>query len=170
MTTTDLSLVLDPGGIPGVRPGINLQVFPASDPISLEWGGTVSRLGNSNLSSAGIEERYEFTTKFFLKGLDFYKFRSLLAFNEQAKVNGDPFEIVIYNLYEPYSEISPVRTRFIVPGTSPIEEEPMGSTIRWTYWVALQGHIQANTALKGNFQEIEMTFTEGTKLTAAMET
>lgn len=171
-SNTDLSLVLDPGGIEGVREGINLRVYPSGDSIGnfQPVGIQAERLANGSLSSGGFGNLYEFSTSFYLTGEDFDKLYSLLAYNQNARELGQPWEIVIYNLVRPFTEISSSRTRFMVPGTSVIREVSMGNGLTsFTYWVALQGAMVANWVQQGEYFEVAMSFQEGTKLGSEIE-
>jgi hypothetical protein len=169
----DLSLVIDPAGVPGVRPGINLQVFPSGDSIG-DFGpvGTqAERLASGSLSSGGFKQLYEFSTSFYLNGEDFDKLYSLMAFNQNARELGRPWEIVIYNLVRPFSEIRASRSRFKVPGTDVIRSVTFGSGLmEFTYWVCVQGSMVMNWQQEGSFYNCAISFQEGTFLGSELET
>jgi hypothetical protein len=81
------------------------------------------------------------------------------------------WEILIYNLAKPYSEVALTRSRYIVPGTPVINQIDVGNSyFRWVYWVAVQGELQINKATqKGVFFECDLSFFESTKLTSDLE-
>lgn len=171
-STTDLSIIVDPGGIPGVRPGINLQVFPSGETIG-DFGPTgtqAERLASGSLSSGGFKKLIEFSTSFYLTGGDFDRFYSLMQFNQNARELGQPWETVLYLLNQPFSEIGSQRTRFKVPGTDIIRAVTFGSgLIHFTYWVAVQGALVMNYQQEGEFFNCAITFQEGTFLSSDME-
>ena len=165
-----LSLIIDPGGIAGVRTGINLRVYPAGESVAQfqEVGTPSERLANSGLSSGGFEDRYEFTTSFYLEGAEWIKFKSLLNWNKNRRLNGQPWETVIYNLVEPFSEIRATRSRMIVPSTAVISTTDVGNGLfEYVYWIAIQGAISANYVQVGRMFKVDMVFQEGTFLSAS---
>lgn len=168
----DLSLVIDPGGVAGVRDGINLQVFPSGS-TPLKWqtkGVPVRRTANERLVASSWKTQLDFSTDFFLGAEDYADLQSLIDYNRAAASELGEFEVVVYNLVEPFSEIAEARTRFMVPGTSVISQIAFGGSLyRWTYWVAVQGNIEITTEQHGSFYQVSMEFTEGTRLTSAME-
>jgi hypothetical protein len=169
---SDLSLVIDPGGQPGIRPGINLRVFPAGDaPAQFQQVGVEpERLSNSGLSSGGFEDLYDFTTEFYLDGPEFNQFMGLMAFLKNRRTQNLPWEVVVYNLVTPFTEMAASRTRFKVPSTAVIEQVALGNGLsRFTYWVAVQGAITANWSQIGSKYQVDMRFQEGTFLSAGME-
>jgi hypothetical protein len=168
----DLSLVIDPGGISGIRPGINLQVFPSGDSVAdfQPYGTQAERLSNSALSSGGFENLYEFSTSFHLDKTEFNKLFSLLQWNQNERLNGRPWEVIIYNFVQPFTEMASSRSRYKVPGTSVITQTSLGlGLFQWEYWVAIQGSVVANYVQVGSKYQVSMGFQEGTKLTASME-
>lgn len=172
MSVNDLSIVIDPGGIPGVRAGINLRVFPDGESVG-EFGsiGTdAERLASSSLSSGGFDDVYEFNFSFLLDNEDFSKFYSLLLYNKNARKEGKSWEVVLYLLTEPFREISFSRTRFKVPSTSILEQVDIGNGLtRWVYFVALQGALSAEFTRVGNKYKVDAFFKEGTFLSSSME-
>ena len=166
----DLSLIIDPGGS-GTRPGINLQVFPSDDLPSFQpMGTTGERLSNSSLSSGGFENLYEFETKAYLSGLDRDKLESVLIYNQNQRLLGNDWEIVIYNLTRPFVEIGTARSRFRVPGTENLTQTNIGQGLfRWAYWIAIQGSLEATFNQRGSLFETTLVFREGTKLTTDQE-
>lgn len=171
MTSTDLSLVIDPGGIAGVRDGINLQVFPCGDE-PLQWrtkGVAPRRTANSRLVASSWPSFLEFETEFALDATQLARLQALVDFNVNSASQLSTFEVVVYNLVEPFSELAPARTRFKVPGTNVITTESFGSLTRYTYWVAIQGNIQITYRQQGTLFLVSLDFTEGTRLTASME-
>lgn len=170
----DLSLVIDPGGIAGIRPGINLLIEPSGNhPLeSIEDGVNPERLANGNLSLGGFEERLEFECEAYLELGDYYKLKGLLNYMENARATGGPWEIVIYNLCDPFVEESASRSRFIVPSTSVISQELIAANpdiYRWVYWIAVQGGLSMDSVRVGDFYKVNLSFIEGTKLTSDME-
>lgn len=167
--SNELSLIIDPGGVPGLRPGINLRVFPAGEsPGQYQSVGVeAERLSNSGLSSGGFEDLYTINTEFYLDGAEFSSFMSLMRFNKNRRTAGLSWETVVYDLVTPFTEFSASRTRLIVPGTSVIEQVALGNGLfRWTYWVALQGAIAAEWSQVGNKYRVSFNFQEGTFLAA----
>lgn len=168
----DLSLILDPGGIPSVREGINLRVYPSGDslPEFQPFGTQATRLSNNSLSSGGFDNRYEFSTEVTLDLTDFNKLFSLLQWNQNQRNLNRPWETVVYNLVQPFTEISAQRTRFKVPGTSILEEQPLSFGLkRWTYWVAIQGSLVGTYTQVGSLYLVGLAFQEGTFLSSSME-
>lgn len=169
---TDLSIIIDPAGIPDIRDGINLQVFPSGD-IPLVWerkGIEPRRSANERLIAKSWRTQLNFSTSFLLEAEQYADLQSLVDFNNTSASQLGQFETVIYNLVEPFTELSPTRTRFKVPDTDVISQIAKGEGLfRWTYWVATQGNIQIETQQKGCKYAINMIFTEGTRLLAEME-
>lgn len=167
-----LSLVIDPGGTPN-RPGLNLRVFPSGDkPLkvtSQEWN--VERTANKSIILGSLPAVYDFECQVSLKTHDYSRLRGLVdLLSSEASQYRSP-EVVIYNLAEPFTEVSLERTRYRVPGTTNVWNEVLsGGYIRRVYWVALQGVLQLETdGQQGDIWECQLTFTEGTKLTRSME-
>lgn len=157
-----LSLVIDPVGI-------NLRVFPNGDtPIKLAKPNfNNQRSANGNLIVGGQSEYYDFECDFFLQEEgEFEQLRGLYSYKWAQRSKGLPFETVIYNLAEPFSEIATAPTRLRIPGTEIISTEPFGSGLtRYTYWIALQGVWDIEYQLVGDGYLITFNFVEGTKLT-----
>jgi len=156
-----LSLVIDPTGI-------NLRVFPDGDtPIRLARPDfNNQRSANGTLIVGGQPEYYDFECDFFLQGSDFEQLRGLYSQKWALRSKGLPFETVIYNLAEPFSEIATARSRRIVPGTQVISTQTVGNLTRFTYWIALQGVWDIEWVLAGDAYQVTFNFVEGTKLTA----
>lgn len=170
MPTTDLSIIIDPGGIPDIRPGINLQVFPSgSTPLQRDSETLPTLTANQALAFGGFDDIQQFTFEAYLTATQFNSVQSLDSYNKSAKRSGDPFEVVIYNLVEPYTETVANRTRFKVPGTDILEETDLGTLTKFTYWIALQGYLGVNWEQYGILYKTTFTFLEGTRLTSAME-
>lgn len=172
MVDTRLSYIIDPGGIAGIRPGINLRVFPSGNqPHTAVYTPDVrSRTANSNLVIGEYNDLQDFETTFSLTGTDFAKMMSLDTYTKRRFNQRLNSEIVVYNLVQPYSEIAATRTRFKVPATDVIESVSLGSGLfRLTYWVAIQGTFQWSYVQKGSIYECQFKFQEGTQLTASME-
>lgn len=168
MPSNDLSLIIDPGGISGIREGINLRVYPSgSNPGQFQpVGPDAERLSNSGLSAGGFDYLYEFETTVHLKPDEFQKLRSLLAWNENRRIQNQPWEVVIYNLVEPFSEISQTQTRLKVPDTNILKQVPESFGLTYyEYWVAIQGALRATYTQEGECWKVELTFKEGTRLT-----
>lgn len=168
----DLSLVLDPGGIAGVRDGINLQVFPSGNtPLSWQVKGVAPRrTANEKLVASSWKTQLDFSTQFHLNAEQYASLQALIDYNNTAASELGQFETVIYNLVEPFAEIAETRSRYIVPGTSVISQTAAGGSLfRWVYWVAVQGNIQITTEQEGCFYRVDMDFTEGTRLSSALE-
>jgi hypothetical protein len=172
MPTTDLSLVIDPGGSLD-RPGINLQVFPSgSSPIDQSFEGAVGRSGAGALVAGGFADITEFTINTVLTASDYRALNALLTWSQQSKKSLNPFEIVVYNLIEPYSELGATRSRYLVPGTIVLDQTELQTDYyQWTYWVALQGLLYFDSVTQmGACYQCQLSFQEGTKLTQSMET
>lgn len=171
MPTTDLSLIIDPGGAVD-RPGINLQIFPSGQaPIDESFEGAVGRTAAGALLAGGFSDITEFSIETVLAASDFRTLNALLTWSQQAKRTLTPFEIVIYNLIQPYDELGATRTRYLVPGTTVIAQtELQTGYYQWTYWVALQGLLYFDSVQQvGNCYQCTLSFQEGTKLTQSME-
>lgn len=170
---SDLSIIIDPGGIQGIRPGINIQVFPQDTPMDPQNRGTdADRLANSNLTTGGLGTLFDISWTSTLSESLYYPMSGLLNYTKQARVNGEPWEVVIYQLVEPFVEESVNRTRYKVPNTDVISEEVIDATTglkRWVYWIALQGALEVQTQRTGSCFKCTFNFKEGTLLTASME-
>lgn len=157
-----LSLVIDPTGI-------NLRVFPNGDsPIRLARPDfNNQRSANGNLIVGGQSEYYDFECDFFLQdGSEFEQLRGLYSQKWALRSKGLPFETVIYNLAEPFSEIAVSPTRLRVPGTNIISTEEITTSLDlFTYWIALQGVWDIEYQLVGDGYLVKFNFVEGTKLT-----
>ena len=167
----DLAYIIDPGGIPGGRPGINLLVKPdGNEPLTWPSLGPDSlRLPNSNLSAGGFNELMEFSWSSTLDAESYAKLRGLNSAILAAKSQLQQWEVVIYNLVEPFYELSQARTRFAVPGT-PIEQTAAGNGwINWKYWIAVQGSLTVEPRQAGSLYQVNFEFTEGLKLVPSME-
>lgn len=164
-----LSLIIDPGGEAGVRDGLNLEVFPESMTETREKL-VQSRTANSALviSSRGALIDLEWVS--LLTQEEFDKIDALVDYNVTRASQGFTTELVVYNLFQPYSEIAPTRSRFIVPGTSVITADSLGSVMRLKYYVAMQGTLETTWERTGDCFLVSFTFTEGTRLTSSMET
>jgi len=154
-----------------VRDGINLQVFPSGEnPLnSTDSDIAIQRTANNSLLANTTRPVINFNTKFVLEQPDFNSLKGLYDYNMNASAGLSPFEIVIYNLVEPYSEIATARTRYRVPDTDNIEEIVGTYATKFTYWVALQGVFNINWEQKGRLFVVDFRFEEGTKLTSSME-
>lgn len=169
--TTELSLIIDPAGIAGMRDGINLQVFPSGENPLIATDSEISlqRTANNSLLANSTRPVINFDTRFVLEQPDFNSLKGLYDYNMNASAGLNPFEIVIYNLVEPFSEIATARTRYRVPDTSNIEEIVGTYATKFTYWVALQGVFNMDWRQVGRLFEVNFSFKEGTKLTSSME-
>jgi hypothetical protein len=169
---SDLSLIIDPGGT-GDRPGINLQVFPSgSEPLNSRFNvGEPTYTTNRQIAAKGFDDKQDFTFSVKLELSDYYKLESLVHWSAAQKDARSDWEILIYNLAKPYSEVALTRSRYIVPGTPVINQIDVGNSyFRWVYWVAVQGELQINKATqKGVFFECDLSFYESTKLTSDLE-
>ena len=168
----DLSYIIDPGGVPGGRPGINVQVF-ASGNEPTTWqplGPDTERLVNANLSAGGFNELMEFSWTSVVNESVYNKLRALSTAIQTAKSASQQWEVVVYNLAEQFNEISNTgRSRFRVP-TTPIEQTSLGSGwIQWKYWVAVQGNLIIQPRRVGSLYEVNFEFQEGLKLVPSME-
>lgn len=157
-----LSLVVDPTGI-------NLRVFPEGDsPIKLARPDfNNQRSANGNLIVGGQSEYYDFECDFFLQEEnEFEQLRGLYSYKWAQRSKGLPFETVIYNLAEPFSEIASAPTRLRVPGTEIISTETVSASLtRFTYWIALQGVWDIEWQMIGDAYRVTFNFVEGTRLT-----
>ena len=165
---TDLRMILDPGGSSG-RPGFNIVTFPSGQvPLQVSTKTTLDRVINSALVATGFPTLYEYQwisaatdleTQNKLAGLDWHI--------KNGQMRRTSWEIVIYNLSEPFTEVGTARKRYRVPGTTNIAEISLGSGLfQFTYWIALQGYL---TMVKESFHTYRFGFQEGTYLTSAME-
>lgn len=163
-----LSIVIDPGGEASVRDGLNIQVFPESMEETREKL-VQSRTANSALviSSRGALIDLEWTS--LLTQEEFDKVDSLVDYNVTRAAQGFTTELVIYNLFQPYSEIAAIRSRMIVPGTPVIAADSLGTVTRFKYFVAMQGTLETEWERTGDCFLVNFTFTEGTRLTSDME-
>ena len=171
MPTTDLSIIIDPGGTPP-RPGINLQVFPSgAQPLQPVISNPPSRTSSAALLAGGYADIQEFSFDATLEYQDFMRLKAVLDWQDQSRRDLTPFEVLIYNLTEPFSELTTSRTRFIVPGTSIISQEDYGGGyFNFIYWVALQGVLVLEKSdQKGQCFEVTLSFFEGTKLLSSDE-
>lgn len=167
-----LSLIIDPGGIPGGRPGINLRVYPSGEvPIKSEYRQeSVGRTANAKLVQGGLGDLQDFSCTFHLAGPEFQSLYGLDIATKTGNRQRTNSEIVVYNLVQPFTEIVTARTRYKVPGTSLIESVSLGGGYtRFSYWIAIQGTFEWTYKQKGSLYECEFKFTEGTKLTSTME-
>jgi len=167
----DLSIVLDPGGVPGGRPGINLPVYPSGqEPI--RWsslGPDIQRLSNANLSAGGFSELMEFGWTATLEEADYNKLKALIVAIQQTKSQLKQWEVVIYNLTEPFVELGLARSRFRVPGTT-IDTIDMGNGwLQYSYYLALQGSLSITPRRVGAYYVCDFEFVEGLKLTKEIE-
>lgn len=169
---TTLSYIIDPGGDSN-RPGINLQVFPSGDnPLEIEDQGLeVTRLANNELAPADFDFRYELAFETVISTLNYKRLSAVLHKLQNRVGELGQWEIVLYNLAEPFSEFAPARTRYMVPGTTVITQQDMGNgEFYWEYWVAIQGSLIVTEKRQyGAHQKLTLEFTEGTLLTAGME-
>lgn len=173
MASNDLSIIIDPGGVDGIRPGINVKVYPdGSTPLS--YGSTSSgseRVANANLKKGGFNERLEFNWNSTVIESQYKKIMALNSFNIKAKAALEPWEVVLYNLADTYSEISEFRTRYKVPDTTVIQQVDLGMNLYlWEYYVAIQGALSiSDIQRKGKLYRLTFNFKEGTKLLKDME-
>ncbi|CBA17862.1 virion structural protein [Acaryochloris phage A-HIS2] len=165
------TIIIDPGGIQSVREGINLRTDPFEYQES-DLETSLARTSNAQLVAGGLKEKFVITWKALVNESDFNQLRRLIKFNTTQRSQGRTYETVIYNLFEPFSEVAAARTRFRVPATSNIEEDgpdTLGLT-DFTYWVALQGYLEMTYERRGSCQLVTFTFNEGTSLTSDLET
>lgn len=169
----DLSYIIDPAG-DASRPGINLQVFPSGE-TPLDNDGVdlaTTRLANNELAAGDFNFRYEFDFDTVLTLQNYGKLEGLIKLLRSRVNSLGQWEVVLYNLAEPFSEISTSRSRYMVPGTTVITQENLGDGMYyWEYWVAIQGALSIrNKKRYGAHYETTLEFTEGTLLTSTMET
>lgn len=157
--STHLSLVIDPAGI-------NLRVFPIGDkPLAFKLPeSNNNRTANGLLIAGGRREYHDFECSFNLDADDFNSLRGLWSRLLERRRKGLPFECVIYNLAEPYSELAPNKTRRRVPGTTDLQVGNLSSNVPWIYWIAVQGVFDLEWRLVGDLATVEFAFTEGTFL------
>lgn len=174
MPNNALSIIIDPAGIPGVRPGINLQVFPESDPLSVQPSeNTLTRTANGNLETGGYADIQNWNISFRLGYADFHRLLALYHFQEKSRARVQPFETVFYNLFQPYSEFGNIRSRYRVPGTENLVEEVISASppVRhYVYWIAVQGYFNLSYRQEGVTYICNLNFTEGTRLLRQNET
>jgi hypothetical protein len=172
---TDLSFIIDPGGLPGVRPGINLQVFPDGNvPLTLNTSesDSSSRSANGRLLSGGYSEFYSFSFEAMVTAAEYQKLKALYRWSLSRREQSLSFEIVIYQLAEPFTELSATRTRYKVPGTNVISQVALdGSPVvyEWCYWIALQGMLKVTGEQVGECYRCKFDFVEGSKLLSSQE-
>ncbi len=169
----DLSIVIDPGGIDGIRPGVNVVTYPNGD-VPINWQNistSAERVANANLKMGGWDERLELSWSAALDYSDYSKIMALMSYNKQAKSMLKPWETVIYLLVEPYTELSDTRTRYKVPSTTVKSQEDLGMGVYlWEYYVAAQGNLKVSEVKrKGKLYFLSFNFKEGTKLTSDEE-
>lgn len=154
-----LSLVIDPTGI-------NLRVFPVgSKPLSFRLPeSNNNRTANGLLITGGRRDYQDFECAFNLDAGDFNKLRGLWSRLLDRRRKGLPYECIIYNLAEPYSEIASTPTRRFVPSLPAIQTGNLASNVPWIYWVAVQGVFDMEWRLNGDIAFIDFAFTEGTFL------
>lgn len=174
MASNDLSVVIDPGGIDGVRPGINEITYPDGDtPINWKNIGTKGeRIANASLKAGGFDERLVFNWSATVDQNQYDRILALISYNEKAKAALKPWQVVVYNLAQPYTEISESRNRYKVPSTSILEQTDLGNNMYlWKYYIALQGSLYlSNIKRLGKLYNLTFDFVEGIKLTKEMET
>jgi hypothetical protein len=163
----DLSLIIDPGGIAGVRDGINTQVFPVNFDETREKP-VRGRTANSQLIVSSRGQFRDLTWRSLLSESEHRLVDSVVSFNIARVAQGFTSEVVIYDLFAPFSEQADNRTRFIVPGTSVIEQV-VGTTTRWSYYVAMQGQLDTEWTKCGSGYWYDFNFVEGTFLSSSME-
>lgn len=170
MPNNDLSIIIDPGGVIGVRDGINIQAFITA-PITLRPDPlSIRRTSNGNLLAKTSTRKYNFTTEFYLDQPEYLALRALYEYSLIQSSNAQPFEIVVYMLAEPFSEIVPERTRYMVPGTSVVNTTDMTNGLfEITYYIAVQGAFNMASEREGTKYKINFTFDEGFKLTSDLE-
>lgn len=166
-----LSLIIDPGGIEGVREGINLRIYPNSQPpLEFMQEFDTTRTGGGVLSSGGFGEFMDFSFTAYVSNEEYLKLMSLYRFNKERRKNNQSWETVVYNLVTPYSEESVSRSRYKVPGTDVISSESLSEGLtRYVYWVALQGLLDMSFQQRGSLWLGSFQFSEGTRLTSDME-
>ncbi|CBA17748.1 virion structural protein [Acaryochloris phage A-HIS1] len=166
----DRSIIIDPGGVATLREGINLQTFPIEyEEMTLDV--SLERTANAQLVSSAFAERFEIEWKALVTQEEFRNLRTLISWNTAQRSENRTFETVIYNLFEPFAETVPARTRFIVPSTPIIEQvgpDSVGNT-KFVYWIALQGNLNIEYERFGSCQEVTFTFSEGTFLSSSLE-
>jgi|694.fasta_scaffold119887_3 hypothetical protein len=156
----DLRIILDPGGSEG-REGFNIAVYPnGTTPLTVEQSSGLERKINGGLIATGFPDRLKYSwTSLVPDPADRRRLQALENWIKEAQMNRAQWEIVIYQLAEPYSEPGPNKTRYQVPGTTDLAQVDGFNGI--TYWIALQGFL---TFAKENFYTYRFTFQEGTKL------
>lgn len=163
---TDLAVLIDPTGI-------NLPTYPAGEaPISYNASSaTPNRTASGVIAAASLGDIQELSWECYINEAEFALAKSLNMKIEEAQRTFNNFEVVIYNLTEPFSEIGAARTRYKIPGTDIITQEDLGGgNYLWTYWIASQGLLtMTNVERMGELYKIKYDFYEGTKLTASME-
>jgi hypothetical protein len=167
-----LSYIIDPGGAYD-RPGINLQVFPDGDNAlgAESLGINFQRLANNELAPADYDFRYKFSFDATMDSLKFHKLNGLLNLLQENANNLGQWEVVLYNLAEPFSEIGQSRSRYKVPSTAVITQEDLGDGFYfWQYWVAIQGSLKITKSQKyGGHFKVNLQFSEGTFLGSNLE-
>lgn len=150
-------LVLDIGGQPGVRAGVNITIEPTkySRVTAKPFTG---RADFGRLISGQESELAEITFEAMVSGEEHKKLTALHNLASQQIDKGLIPEIVLYDFWEEFSELG-AQTRAHVPGTTPFSSADFSS-----YFVVRAGYFQMRTITYSNCPVVECTFTESFKV------
>lgn len=131
----DRYLLIDPTGI-------NLVVYPQGEPIVIEPGATLynaSTVSGQPITGASeVRLNFQFTCDLLEEDA-----RKLEALSRKQETSGRAQEIVLYFVWDKFTEFSP-QTREGLPGVSP---ETEGGLI--SYYPVLQGDLIVSKTLLG---------------------
>lgn len=141
--------------------GINLQVFPVDEPLTLEGGTNIysSKTANGGSITGASEFRMDFN---FQCDLDKPDADKLWALSRQQETLGRQTEIVVYYAWDTITDYSSPQSRQNIPGI-----EPTVSSGVITYYPVIQGDIVVSRVLighRGNSSRYrcDIQFIEGT--------
>lgn len=158
------SLLLDPGGTPPLRtPGINLLLYPESQLTPTQESLVTSELSAFGQLITGTSgDRISFETEFQLPQSEWDQLKAL---KNWLHGTGGNYEVILYYLWEPYSELGEGRSRAKVPDTT-VSTVPLGQVTQYTYYPVLQGIFDCQGELIGYQDEavyrVAFSWYEGT--------
>lgn len=165
VTTETKVLLIDPGGTPPIRPtGINLPFYPESQPQFLDTGISVTGVNAGGASFIGSgEQLYSFQATGMLTEAEW---RSLYALYQWQIQNEATYEVVVYWLFDPLTEIAAARSRKPVPPPALNTAVSVGGGLsEFTYFPVIQGDLEVKGDLVGrDHYAVQLTFYEGTIL------
>jgi len=155
------TVIFDPGGQRDVRAGINVTVEPTGYERRNKQPYT-GRAAFGRLISGQDSELTEIQMQAMVSIENYRKLQALHNFASQAIDIGQIPEVIMYDLWEPFTELQS-QTRAHIPETSVISTPEYSE-----YWVMRAGIFQMDTITYSNCPVVKITFAESFKITYDM--